>query len=98
MVTRSATLKDRGQVTVPVEIRRNHELHAGSRLVFEDRGDYIALIPADKVVDRTAGALAKYAKDRPSMTPSEMREVAADAIAEENLETLERIEREHAGH
>lgn len=98
MVTRSARMKEKGQITVPAEIRKRYDLHAGSRLIFEERDDYIAVIPSDMVVDRTAGALAEYARNHSPMTSSEMREAAADAIAEENLETLRQIERDHEGH
>lgn len=98
MVTRSAKMKDKGQVTVPVEIRRKHDLHTGSQLVFEDRGDHFAVIPADTLVDRTAGALAEYAKHVSLLTPAEMREAAAEAIAEENLATLRQIDQDRENH
>lgn len=65
MIVRSAKMKDKGQITVPVEIRRKYDLHTGSLLVFEDRGEYIAVIPADNLVDRTAGSLAEYARNGP---------------------------------
>lgn len=98
MVTRSSTMKQKGQITVPVEIRRKHDLHTGSQLVFEDRGDYFAVIPVDALVDRTAGALAEYAKNMPLLTPAEMREAAAEAIAEENLDTLRQIDQDRENH
>lgn len=95
MVSRSAKMKDKGQITVPADIRKNHELHAGSRLVFEDRGDYIALIPEKELVDRTAGALSGYARKLESLTVDQLHERAASAIATENTGTLRQIEREH---
>lgn len=95
MVSRSAKLKEKGQITVPAEIRRSHELHTGSRLVFEDRGEYIALIPEKELVDRTAGALSGYARKLRSVTPDQLHERAVNEIAAENIETLKRIEREH---
>lgn len=98
MVSRSAKMKEKGQITVPAAIRKNHELHAGSRLVFEDRGEYIALIPEQELVDRTAGALSSYARKLESMTPDQLHERAVDAIAAENIETLRQIEREHEDH
>ncbi len=95
MVSRGAKMKDKGQITVPADIRRNHELHTGSRLVFEDRGEYIALIPEKELVDRTAGALSMYARTLGSMPPDQLHERAADEIATENVATLRQIEREH---
>ncbi len=98
MTSHSARLKDKGQITVPVEIRRNHDLHRGSRVIFEDRGDYIAVIPERNLTDRTAGALATYVKKGSPTTPEDMREAATKAITEENLKTLGEIERDHASH
>ena len=95
MVSRSARMKEKGQITVPAEIRKAHELDTGSRLVFEDRGEYIALIPEHELVDRTAGALSAYTRKPGSMTPDQMHDRASEAIADENIETLRQIEREH---
>lgn len=91
-------MKDKGQITVPAAIRKNHELHAGSRLVFEDRGEYIALIPEKDLADHTAGALSGYVQKHGPMTPDHLHERAANVIAEENVETLRQIEREHEDH
>lgn len=95
MVSRSATMKEKGQITIPSEIRKAHELDKGSRLVFEDRGEYIALIPENELTDHTAGALSGYARKLESMTPDQLHEQAASTIAAENIETLSQIEREH---
>lgn len=67
MVSRTAQMKDKGQITVPIEIRRKYELHTGTRLVFEDRGDYIAVMPARSIADRLAGSLAEYAEGKPPL-------------------------------
>lgn len=87
MVTRSSTMKDKGQITVPVEIRRKHDLHTGSRLVFEDRGDYIAVMPARSTVDRLAGSLAEYAAGKPPLDVN--REEIWEGIASERWERLQ---------
>lgn len=65
MLSREARIKQKGQVTIPSEIRDKFELDQGSRVIFEDRGTYIAFLPTDSLVDRTAGALSEYAKDGP---------------------------------
>lgn len=88
-------MKEKGQITVPAEIRKAHELDAGSRLIFEDRGEYIALIPEHELVDRTAGALSAYTRTQGSISPDQMQTTASDAIADENVETLRQIEHDH---
>ncbi len=65
MLSKEARIKQKGQVTIPVEIRDKFELDQGSRVIFEDRGTYIAILPTDSLVDRTAGALSDYAKNGP---------------------------------
>lgn len=98
MGTHSGNVRNKGQITLPAEIRKRYELRSGSRVVFEEREGYIALIPAEELVDDTAGALASYAQDAPSLTKDAMAKAASVAIAEENLETLQQIERDHACH
>ncbi len=97
MTAHSGNIRDKGQVTLPAEIRKRYDLHSGSRVVFEEREGYIALIPAEDLVDDTAGALASYAQNNPVLTNDAVAKAASVAIAEENLETLQQIERDHAG-
>jgi AbrB family looped-hinge helix DNA binding protein len=98
MTTSSGRMKEKGQITVPVELRRTFELHAGSRLIFEDRGDHIAMVPVERIVDRTAAALREFAENAAPMSPDQIRAAAASAIVEENLATIRQVERDHAGH
>ncbi len=65
MLAKEARTKQKGQVTIPAEIRDKFELNQGSRVIFEDRGTYIAILPTDSLVDRTAGALSEYVKNEP---------------------------------
>lgn len=65
MLAKEARIKQKGQVTIPVELRDKFELDQGSRVIFEDRGTYIAILPTDSLVDRTAGALSEYVKAGP---------------------------------
>jgi AbrB family looped-hinge helix DNA binding protein len=65
MKSRSATMKDKGQITVPAEMRKSHDLDKGTRVIFEDRGDYIALIPTHNLIEELAGSLSEYATDEP---------------------------------
>lgn len=65
MKSHVATLKAKGQITLPADVRKKFELEAGSRLIFEDHGDFIALIPADAYVEKTAGSLTRFATKSP---------------------------------
>lgn len=98
MAIRAVNVRQKGQLTLPVDIREELGVKDGGRLLLERRGNEWVLVQADSLVDHTAGALAKYAKNMGSMTPAEMREAAIGAIAEENLETLRQIERDHESH
>lgn len=60
MTYKTARMKGKGQITVPVELRRKFDLDTGSRVLFEDRGDYIAILNATSIVDRLAGSLTEY--------------------------------------
>ncbi len=48
----------RGQTTIPVEFRRRHRIKEGSRLVIEDRGDVMVILPVPLLED-LGGSLAK---------------------------------------
>lgn len=65
MTVRTINLRQKGQITLPAEIRHELGLMDGDRLLVERRGKEIVLISPDDVVDRTAGALAEYAKNGP---------------------------------
>lgn len=93
MVSRTAKMKDKGQITVPIEMRRNHDLGKGARVVFEDRGDYIAMIPTRKLVDQLAGALSAYAGNGPIDID---REKIWTEIATERWEQLQKQDEEAA--
>lgn len=98
MAIRAINVRHKGQMTLPADIRKELGVKDGGRLLLERRENEWVLVPAGDLVDRTAGALADYARKVRPMTPAEMRETAAEAIAEENLETLRQIERDHESH
>lgn len=93
MVSRTAKMKDKGQITVPVEMRKNHDLDKGTRVIFEDRGDYIAMIPTRNLVDQLAGSLSAYAENGPIEID---REKIWTEIATERWERLLQQEKENA--
>jgi len=76
----------KGQVTVPVEIRRELGLKQGDKVAFIlDEGE-VRFVPSGSVVERTAGALKTH---RPVLTAEELRESAERAMAEEAVERME---------
>src|SRR5690348_1672903 len=78
----SSTLTRKGQITVPVEIRRRLGLERGDKVVFVEEGDVVLLKPAQSIAERTAGILAQYRKDPPP-TPQEERAAFEQAVAED---------------
>jgi AbrB family looped-hinge helix DNA binding protein len=80
MATSSMTSK--GQITIPIEIRRALGLAEGDRLEFEQQGETVVMKRALSVAERTAGILSKYRLSVP-ITPEEERESVEWAIAED---------------
>jgi len=70
----------KGQVTIPVEIRRSLGISEGDRVAFLVEGDAVRLTPSAGVVARTAGILK--AAGAP-VSAEELRQAAERAIAEE---------------
>ena len=76
MAMRSVNVRQKGQITLPVEIRDEMGIEVGDKLLVERRGKEIVLISPDDVVDPSAGALAKYAYTRNPDPAAERRWVA----------------------
>ena len=76
----------KGQVTVPVEIRRELGLRQGDKVAFVVDEGAVRLIRKGSVVQRTAGALKS--RKRP-LTAEQLRESAERAVAEEAVERAE---------
>lgn len=68
----STRINHEGQVTIPVEIRNELNLQEGDVPMVEQLNGKVVLTNPQDIVRRTAGALAKYAKNPPP-TPEEMR-------------------------
>ena len=70
-----ATVTSKGQIAIPVRIRRRFGIEKGTRLYIEERGEEIVLKPlTPEYLDRTAGIL----NDGPSLTKKLLQERAAD--------------------
>jgi AbrB family looped-hinge helix DNA binding protein len=85
----SSQITRKGQVTIPVEIRRLWDVKEGDRIEFIRDGDRVTIAPVGDVVARTAGAFAKYRRE-PALTIEELKETVADAWAAEAMRGTER--------
>lgn len=81
-----STVTSKGQVTIPVEIRRVLGLAPHEKVAFILEADQVRLARRGSVVARTAGMLRT---NRPPLTAEELREAAERAIAEEVAERSE---------
>jgi antitoxin PrlF len=75
----------KGQVTIPVEIRRFLGIGPRDKVAFRVTDDEVRITRSKSVVARTAGALAGPG---PLLTPEEERAAAERAIAEEATERM----------
>jgi AbrB family looped-hinge helix DNA binding protein len=82
MASGRTTITRKGQITIPIEIRRELDLNEGDKLSVENQGGKIVLVRALSVTERTAGALKAYAI-QPPPTPEEMRAAFEQAVANE---------------
>jgi AbrB family looped-hinge helix DNA binding protein len=80
-----STLTRKGQVTVPVAIRRALGLKRGDKVAFTLEAGTVRLVRSPSVAERTAGALKS---DLPALSPREEREAFEQGVAAEVLEEL----------
>jgi len=76
------TVTRKGQVTIPIEIRRSLGLAAGERLAVEQQGEQVVLRRSTSVAERTAGLLVAYRKRQPLRVDQE-RAAFERAVADE---------------
>jgi AbrB family looped-hinge helix DNA binding protein len=88
MASRVVTVKQKGQITLPADLRRKYKLDEGSKIIMEDLDGRIVLVRPEDVVSRTAGIFKEYAKNLPLLEPHQIRELTAQYIAEEVLQSL----------
>ena len=75
-------VSEKGQVTLPIDVRRKHGLSPGAVLQVEDREEGV-LLRRVKTVDELYGMFAEYAK--PGTTREQEREAMERAVAEEAM-------------
>lgn len=76
----TSRLTRKGQVTIPVHIRRLLGLSTKDRVAFLVTEGQVRIAPASSIVARTAGMLRN---DAPALTSSEEKVQAEEAIAQE---------------
>ena len=64
MTIRVVKVKQKGQITLPADLRRKYHLDEGSKVVIEDRDGVMVLSRPEDVVDPTAGIFKEYAYAR----------------------------------
>jgi AbrB family looped-hinge helix DNA binding protein len=72
----------KGQVTIPVHIRRKLGLKASDRVAFIESEGRVEIAPARSVTERTAGALKRYSHS-PAVSRRQESEGFEQAVAEE---------------
>lgn len=90
----SAKIRNKGQITLPLEIRRELNLEEGDVIYFDRRGDDIVISSAKDIIKRTAGIFAEYAKDGPVEID---RDKIWGEIAEERDNRIKRQVAEESG-
>ena len=82
MASQASRVTQKGQVTIPVELREEFGIHSGDYVVFQKvDGDLLIRREMD-IVRRTAGALKQYRKAMP-VDPADEKRAVEEAIAEE---------------
>lgn len=75
----------KGQITLPVEIRRLLGVDFGDQIAFVIKNEQVEVVPRGSVVARTAGALKS---NNLFLSAKAMRKQAEQAIAQESVERM----------
>lgn len=78
----SSRITERGQATIPAEVRRLLGLGSHDRIVFEIEGDNVRLCRGTSAVGRTAGALRT---ETAQQSAAELRAASEAAFARETI-------------
>lgn len=88
MATTRITVTRKGQVTIPIELRRTLGIHEGDQLEAELQGDSVILRRSVGVAQRTAGALAAYRRER-ALSLTEERQAFEQSVADDVSASME---------
>ncbi len=87
MRSRKRVLTRKGQITVPVEMRRALGLREGDKVVCTLEGNEVRVARIGSVVERTAGIIKSRGR---APTERELKEFAEEAIADDVCERMNR--------
>ena len=87
MRPRERVITRKGQITLPVEMRRELGLKEGDRVVVTLKGNEVRVGRIDGVVERTAGIIKSRGR---APTERELKEFAEQAIADDVYERMNR--------
>ncbi len=80
MVMSTSTVTSKGQITIPIDVRRNLKLEPGTRVEFVELPDGgYELVPATRSISDLKGILKRPG---PPITVEEMNEAVLDTAAE----------------
>jgi AbrB family looped-hinge helix DNA binding protein len=85
----TSVITRKGQVTIPIEIRRALGFNEGDRVMFIREGNDVRITTAHGVAARTAGMLSAYRRE-PPLTIREEKEAFVQAVAEEVAASMRR--------
>ena len=80
-----ASVTERGQVTIPAEVRRVLGTRPRAKVVFRVEGDRVQLAPAEFTIETAMGSV------RPVSRPEDLDEIARRAKAEHVDRVVERM-------
>lgn len=92
MVAHVIRLRERGQMTLPRDIRQRLGLQDGDALVITEKDGDLVISSAADVIERTAGALRHYTTGKPVLSPESIDSIASEAAgraARHKLDTIE---------
>jgi AbrB family looped-hinge helix DNA binding protein len=81
------TVTRKGQITLPVAIRKALGITRGDKVVLSLEDDEVRLKRTESVTAQTAGSLHS---EQPALPADEEREAAEEAIAQESVQRMER--------
>lgn len=83
----TSTVTSKGQVTIPIEVRRLLKIAPADKVTFVVEDDQVRIARKESVVARTAGAIEV---DGPPASAERLREMAEQAIADEVVARMNR--------
>lgn len=78
-----STVTSKGQVTIPVSIRKKMGLHTNDRVDFITEGDRIIIVPVKTLRDFRGAVTANASADR-----EKERQAAKDAVGSKTIEEM----------